>query len=315
MVFTKEKRTKENLTKEKALCILEIHDDTIVDDDILKKSYRSMALKYHPDKNDSEGAKEHFILIKEAYEFLKGSQCFEYEDEYSAEAEHEHDYSFILKNFIHSLMDGELNKSVIFEIIKKVVNICDDNSIKLLEKIDKHLLKRIYEIMLLYKDVFHVSIDFLEKINDIIKMKFNNDERIIIHPLLDDLFENNLYKLAIDDEIYIVPLWHHHLIYDCKKNEKEMYVDCYPILQDNILIDDDNNIHIRIERSIIDIWNNDTFDFDLGSRHFYFKKEMLQMTKYQKKIFYNEGIPIVNMLDIYDVTKKGNIIVHITILP
>jgi hypothetical protein len=314
MVFTKEKLTKENLTKEnltkeKALYILEIHDDIIVDDDILKKSYRSMALKYHPDKNDSEGAKEHFILIKEAYEFLKGSQCFEYE------AEHEHDYSFILKNFIHSLMDGELNKSVIFEIIKKVVNICDDNSIKLLEKIDKHLLKRIYEIMLLYKDVFHVSIDFLEKINDIIKMKFNNDERIIIHPLLDDLFENNLYKLAIDDEIYIVPLWHHHLIYDCKKNEKEMYVDCYPILQDNILIDDDNNIHIRIERSIIDIWNNDTFDFDLGSRHFYFKKEMLQMTKYQKKIFYNEGIPIVNMLDIYDVTKKGNIIVHITILP
>jgi hypothetical protein len=264
-----------------------------------------MALKYHPDKNDSKGAKEHFILIKEAYEFLKGSQC----------CEDEHDYSFILKNFINSLMDGELNKSVIFEIIKKVINICDENSIKLLEKIDKHLLKRIYEIMLLYKDVFHVSIDFLEKVNDIIKMKYNNDERIIIHPLLDDLFENNLYKLAVDDEIYIVPLWHHHLVYDSKKNEKEMYVDCYPILQDNIFIDDDNNIHISMEKSIIDIWNNDTFDFDLGSRHFYFKREMLHMKKYQKQIFYNEGIPIVNMFDIYDVTKKSNIILHITILP
>jgi hypothetical protein len=302
--------TKEKLTKEKALRILEIHDDTLVDDGILKKSYRSMALKYHPDKNDSKGAKEHFILIKEAYEFLKGSQCFEDEDEY----EYEHDYSFILKKFIHSLMDGELNKSVIFEIIKKVINICDENSIKLLEKIDKHLLKRIYEIMLLHKDIFHLSIDFLEKVNDIIKIKFNNDERIIIHPLLDDLFDNNLYKLAIDDEIYIVPLWHHHLIYDSKKNEKEMYVDCYPILHDNIYIDDDNNIHISIEKCIIDIWNNDTFDFDLGSRHFYFKREMLYMKKYQKHIFYNEGIPIVNMFDIYDVTKKSNIILHITIL-
>lgn len=312
MVVTKENPMKENLTKEKALQILEIHH-TIVDDAILKKSYRSMALKYHPDKNDSEGSKEHFILIKEAYEFLKSSQCFEYENE--DETEDEHDYSFILKNFIHSLMDGELNKSVIFEIIKKVINICDENSIKLLEKIDKHLLKRIYEIMLLYKDVFHVSTDFLEKVNDIIKMKYNNDERIIIHPLLDDLFDNNLYKLAIDDEIYIVPLWHHHLIYDSKKNEKEMYVDCYPILHDNIYIDDDNNIHISIEKSIIDIWNNDTFDFDLGSRHFYFKREMLQMKKYQKQIFYNEGIPIVNMFDIYDVTKKSNIILHITILP
>ena len=291
----------EPMTKQKAFTILNIIDMN-VDDEKIKKAYRSMALRYHPDKNKSEEAKTQFLLIQEAYEFLKGSQYCE------------KDYVSILKNFVSSLFDGELNTIVIFEIIRKMMNICEEKSIELLQKIDKHLLKKIYEIMILYKDVFHFSIEFLNNINDIVKLKFDNDERIIIHPLLDDLFENNLYKLTIDNEIYIVPLWHHHLVYDSKNNNsKEMYVDCYPILQDNIFIDDDNNIHIHIETSIEDIWKKNTIDFSLGSRCFSFKRELLLLKQYQLQIFYNEGIPVVNILDMYDITKKSNIIVHMII--
>jgi hypothetical protein len=136
-----------------------------------------------------------------------------------------------------------------------------------------------------------------------------------MHPLLDDLFENNLYKLTIDDESFIVPLWHHHLVYDSKKSQmKEMYVDCYPILPEHIFIDDNNNIHIYIETTITDIWSKEIIDFSLGSHMFYLKKEILLMKKYQQIIFHNQGIPIVNILDTYDVSKKSNIIVHITIL-
>ena len=192
------------------------------------------------------------------------------------------------------------------------MNICEEKSIELLKNIDKHLLKTIYDMMLLYKEVLHFSCDFLEKINDILKIKFDKDERIILHPLLDDLFENNLYKLTIDSELYIVPLWHHHLVYDSKTGE--MYVDCYPILLEHIFIDDNNNIHIYIEFTIADLWSKEIIEFSLGSRIFYFKKETLLMKSYQQTIFYNQGIPIVNMLDMYDVSKKSNIIVHITII-
>jgi len=287
------------LTKQKALNILNIDD---VDDEKIKRAYRSMALKYHPDKNPSEDAKAQFILIQEAYEFLKGSQnC-------------EQDYYSILKNFVNSLFDGELNTVVIFSIVKKIMTVCEDKSIELLKNIDKHLLKKIYEMVMMYREVLHFSVEFLEKINEIVKLKFDNDERIIIHPLLDDLFENNLYKLTVDGESYIVPLWHHHLIYDSNKDEsKEIYVDCYPILPENICIDTDNNIDVFIVMTITDIWSKDVIEFSLGSRIFSFKRKQLLMKPYQQIILRNEGIPFVNLTDIYDVTRKSHIIVHLTI--
>nr|XP_027220492.1 dnaJ protein homolog 1-like [Penaeus vannamei]XP_027220494.1 dnaJ protein homolog 1-like [Penaeus vannamei]XP_027224314.1 dnaJ protein homolog 1-like [Penaeus vannamei]XP_027234942.1 dnaJ protein homolog 1-like [Penaeus vannamei]XP_027237040.1 dnaJ protein homolog 1-like [Penaeus vannamei] len=36
----------------------------------IKRAYRNMALKYHPDKNKSDDAEEKFKLVAEAYEVL-----------------------------------------------------------------------------------------------------------------------------------------------------------------------------------------------------------------------------------------------------
>ena len=40
----------------------------------VRKKYRLLAMKYHPDRNPSESAQETFIEITEAYEILTGKR-------------------------------------------------------------------------------------------------------------------------------------------------------------------------------------------------------------------------------------------------
>ncbi len=54
-------------------------------DDDVKKAYRKMALRFHPDKNKSAGAEEKFKEIAEAYEVLSDKKKREIYDQYGEE--------------------------------------------------------------------------------------------------------------------------------------------------------------------------------------------------------------------------------------
>jgi len=54
-------------------------------EDEIKKAYKKMALKYHPDKNKSAGAEEKFKEIAEAYEVLSDKKKRDVYDQYGEE--------------------------------------------------------------------------------------------------------------------------------------------------------------------------------------------------------------------------------------
>ncbi|XP_064604951.1 LOW QUALITY PROTEIN: dnaJ homolog subfamily B member 4-like [Liolophura sinensis] len=59
--------------------------DKGANDDVIKKAYRKMALKYHPDKNKSPGAEDKFKEIAEAFDVLSDSKKREIYDKYGEE--------------------------------------------------------------------------------------------------------------------------------------------------------------------------------------------------------------------------------------
>ena len=293
-----------------AIEILGIEESDEIDMIILKKHYKLMALQHHPDKNREPDACERFQEIQEAYEFIK--LRLELEDDFIVEEDEDNGiYSNILFSFINAVNQSRdsIQMKLVNLIFKKIFSSCEDKAMKMIENIDRNILKKIYEIVLKYKSVLHITDNFLKGMEHIINNKMECDECIILHPLLSDLFENNIYKLSVKSNLYIIPLWHHELIYD--NSGSDLYVKCFPILSDNMVLDDNNNLHIQLSYKIDEIWNKDMIEIELGGKTIYFTVADLKIMKKQKICLKYQGISISNTENIYDISNKSDIILHI----
>jgi hypothetical protein len=174
------------------------------------------------------------------------------------------------------------------------------------------MLIKIYEILKRYKDNFHFTQNYIDRIETIIADKTRNDECIILNPTLDDLFENNLYRLKVNNFIYIIPLWHHELVYDNSGND--VYVKCNPMLPENIEIDNRNNLFVDVEFNIADIWNKEIVEISVGKQTFTINPSLLKLKPTQTVVFARQGISKVNGIDIYDISKKRDVNINIKLI-
>jgi hypothetical protein len=283
--------------------LLKIDHSIIMDENIVKKKYKIQALIYHPDKNKDPNACEQFQQIYDAYEFL----LHYLNNNYLKQVHENLSYSELLTSFLKT--NNHYNQ--IFNIIiHKITQLCEDKVLIMLNKINKDLLFKIYELLVLHKDVFFVSDTLLIEIYNIINEKIKNDKCIILNPLLDDLFDHNLYKLSIDNNIFLVPLWHDELTYD--NSGADLYVKCSPVLPENVYIDENNNIVVDLKYNITDIWNKEKITIELGNKIFDLNTEELQFKNKQQYIFKKKGISIINK-NISDISNLSDIILNIHI--
>jgi len=291
---------------------LDINDQEISIDHI-KRQYRLKALIYHPDKNKSPNASTEFQEIHDAYEYVLKNEGYtdisnDEDDIYNSCDS----YKSIVMLFIKKILENESNQTAFYNIINRITNLCEEKAIEMLKQIDKTVLIKTHKILVKYKNAFHITETLITNIENIIKNKNENDECILLNPTLTDLYENNLYKLTVNAQTYIIPLWHHELVYE--NNEKDLYVICLPDLPNNIDIDENNNIHIYVNYKIQDIWNNEYINIKYDPIMFPVKVSTLKCIEDQTIIFVKSGITKINTKDIYDISQRGEVHIHIKLL-
>jgi len=135
---------------------------------------------------------------------------------------------------------------------------------------------------------------------------------------LKDIMDSNIYKLYVDDQLYLVPLWHTELYFDAP-NGSEIIVLCQPVLTEFVSIDENNNIyitkHINAQDELIDLIFNDKFvSIEVGDKWLSIPVSQLQMKKKQLYKLKGQGIAQINEKDMYNASIKSDIIIHFIIV-
>lgn len=319
-----------NMNYKNAFEILQIDLSKFNSSDItieyLKKQYRKLALINHPDKNgNSQESKEKFQQINEAYHFLKreikilNADSFIFEQD-NKDQEDDDDHVFqssvyfdILKDFIKNVFDGKGN-DIMAKIVIDIMEAGKKISVKIFDELDKDTALHIYTFLSNNRQTLHLNSEILVQIRDIVLKKYDSVQVYRLNPTLNDLINHNIYKLYINEELFLVPLWHIETYYESK--EGEIIVLCDPELPPNLSLDDDNNIHIKVELTCEDfvhlIKDNRPIRVIVADKIWKIPLCQLYVKREQTYRIVNEGISKAKK-DIYDVSEKTDIFVKIII--
>ena len=274
--------------------------------DELKRKYRRLALQFHPDKNgNSAESAENFKLIHDAYEYLQMHMDSQQDFETHAASEAGDDYMTMLQRFIESIIQSPNMSEIIKEI---VMNGCKKLSTRLFENMNKDTSMEVLSFISKHRNILHIDPDTIQCVREIILEKYKNDQIYILNPSLEDLLENNVYKLDIDGKIYLVPLWHSEVYFD--GSGCDIIVQCIPDLPENMYIDENNALHVNINAPFtISLLDSPSVLFKLGKQTFLLQ---VQFKRTQTCYLHNQGISVIDEKNMYNIFPKGGVYVKIT---
>ena len=265
----------------------------------LRHNYYIKALQYHPDKNSENNAKEKFQEILDAYNYLNQNRVAQDENT------NEYTYFNILEKFINGITDKNVDIKYFISILN---NKYTEISVQLLKKLSKESLLKIRIFIKQYGDILHINETISDTLEELIKVHIKNDTIIRLTPSLENLINDEIYKLSYGDEIYYIPLWHHELIYDISNTS--LIVKCEPDIPDYITLDNYNNLYINISMSVESILNQENISINIIDKKYIIPVKELYIKKYQRYTL-KKGISLIDTNNIYNVENRANIYIDI----
>ena len=259
----------------------------------LRNNYLKMALETHPDKSLKD-TNEEFLKISEAYQFLSANP-----------KKSNISYNDLLEDFLDNIINKNINnESFSNELNNKYIEITKELLLK--------FSKTHYSDM---TNIFHKignqnSKFTIKEIIDWFYPTTNTPHIEIIEVSLENLFNEDIFQLTYKDEEYLIPMWHHELIYNDKDNQKFKVLTKLN-LPEYIDIDNYNNLIINISMPILDIIHKDKIKIKKTNKEFYIPVKELKIKTIQRYVFKNKGISEIKKSNIYNNKKKRNIYIYI----
>jgi len=98
--------------------------------------------------------------------------------------------------------------------------------------------------------------------------------------------------------------------------DMELIVQCIPTCPEGVYLDQKHNVHKDVSLDLTELWDmpdDHEITVDIVGNLLVFTKGELYLRKHQTITFPKRGIPCGNPHDIFDVSKRSNIVLHIGI--
>ena len=329
------------MNEQEACRILECTLEIGMDKEQLKRQYRKMCLKYHPDKNPDPAANSHFHQILPAYEYLYA----ELEDDEPESTEKSTANSFgdkvtcrVSSEEACSPLPDAISEKYIFLwnwIVQYTTDAFLPKIMQWLDRIDKDTLLEMYEWLCKKRKDVSEETSLISKTDLILqhirsllqsslKKRIQHDKFVILYPSLADVFAANVYCHVENDHSYMIPTWMEESIFDLLPEADsmssaaagELIVQCIPKCPEGVYIDSKHHVHKHITLDLVELWDQDEsyeISTEIVGNLFTFTKGELLLRKTQTIVIPRRGIPCGNPQEIFDISKRSNVILHVDI--